>query len=265
MKTKNFCFILIFLIVNVATTYSQVGINTNNPQALLHIKENNANNPNNTEGIIIPRLNNFPTVNPTSNQNGMLFFLNTVNNFYYWNNINGDWIKLETNNNKHYVGEFFGGGIVAYTYDNGRHGLILSLEDLSATGVTWGNRNVTTGAVSAFDGAINTNAILSSGGATATDAAGLCDNYSYGGFTDWYLPASWEFFNIFSNAYAINKILENDGNPSTTGIYHPGKYWTSTETAGDRSRAYAFFTYGNYAIITYKDSNIPRVRAVRVF
>ncbi len=44
--------------------------------------------------------------------------------------------KLNGNNPAHYIGESYGGGIVFYVYDNGRHGLIAATSDQS-TSLVW--------------------------------------------------------------------------------------------------------------------------------
>jgi len=104
----------------------------------------------------------------------------------------------------HYIGELFGGGIVYYVYDNGTHGLIASLDDLDGgSGVAWsGNTSVLIGATaqSFYNGASNTRAMVTQD-ATATKAGTLCDSYSNGGSSDWYLPASWELNLLYNSAY----------------------------------------------------------------
>lgn len=75
---------------------SQVGINTTTPQAQLDITASNSATPLNTDGLLVPRIDNFPATNPTVTQNGMLVYLNTtvgVNNpgFYYWENATTSW------------------------------------------------------------------------------------------------------------------------------------------------------------------------------
>jgi hypothetical protein len=171
----------------------------------------------------------------------------------------------------HYVGELYGGGIVFYVYDNGQHGLIASLDDLDGgSGVAW---SATTGteigasAKSFYDGASNTAAIVAQDG-TAGYAATLCNSYTGGGQTDWYLPASWELNLLYNSAFLINKILENDGDGTTNGFNAQdesptyGGYWSSTEN----DSVYAWYYYfldghsGNYV-----KTSTYRVRAVRAF
>ncbi|MCB0458212.1 MAG: hypothetical protein KDC91_10755, partial [Flavobacteriaceae bacterium] len=75
---------------------SQVGINTTSPNAILDISASNAATPNNTDGILIPKIDAFPAVNPGAAQNGMMVFLTTtigVNTpgFYYWEQATTSW------------------------------------------------------------------------------------------------------------------------------------------------------------------------------
>ncbi len=171
----------------------------------------------------------------------------------------------------HYVGELFGGGIVFYVYNNGANGLIASLDDLDGgSGVAWsGNTSTLIGATaqSFYDGAANTTAMVTQD-ATANKAGTLCDNYTGGSQTDWYLPASWELNLLYNSAFTINTILENDGNGTTNGLNPEnvaptyGNYWRSTEYTSGTAWYYGFGNGDsgyNYKYITY------RVRAVRAF
>ncbi|MCW3162368.1 hypothetical protein [Chryseobacterium oryctis] len=63
---------------------AQVGINSQNPQASLHMEPNNASSPSGKDGILVPRVNNFPT----AQAKGHIVFLtghaSLPDNFYYW-------------------------------------------------------------------------------------------------------------------------------------------------------------------------------------
>ena len=79
--------------------FSQVGINTTNPNAQLDIKSSNQAAPSNTDGILIPKIDAFPVVNPTTAQESMLVYLNMVSagkqpGFYYWDNATTSWKGL---------------------------------------------------------------------------------------------------------------------------------------------------------------------------
>ncbi len=92
------CFIFFFSVFNFVT--AQVGVNTTSPKASLDIQINDAANPTNEDGILIPRIDTFPSSNPTVDQNAMLVYLTTAvgtNNpgFYYWDNATTTWIGLQ--------------------------------------------------------------------------------------------------------------------------------------------------------------------------
>jgi len=166
--------------------------------------------------------------------------------------------------NSHYVGELYGGGIVYYVSDNGQHGLIASLDDLDGgSGVAWSaTDNVEIGATaqSSYNGATNTAAIVAQD-ATASYAATLCNSYTGGSQTDWYLPANWELNLLYNSAFLINTKLENDGDTNTNGLSFGG-YWSSTEYNSGNAWFYNF-SYGNASIDG--KSYTYRVRAVRAF
>jgi len=76
--------------------HAQVGVNTTNPQAQLDITASNSATPSNTDGLLIPRIDNFPATSPTATQQGMLVYLTTtvgvnVPGFYYWDNPTTSW------------------------------------------------------------------------------------------------------------------------------------------------------------------------------
>ena len=172
----------------------------------------------------------------------------------------------------HYVGELFGGGIVFYVYNNGANGLIASLDDLDGgSGVAWsGNTSTLIGATaqSFYDGAANTTAMVTQD-ATANKAGTLCDNYTGGSQTDWYLPAGWELNLLYNSAFYINTILENDGDGTTNGLNPEnvaptyGRYWSSTEHTMYLAWLYSFYDGNSYSNVN--KSATYRVRAVRAF
>ncbi len=77
-----------------ASFTGRIGINEPAPNAKLQISASSETNPNNSDGIIIPRVSAFPIVNPGSAQNGMMVFLTAPLNksgFYYWDNPTTTW------------------------------------------------------------------------------------------------------------------------------------------------------------------------------
>lgn len=71
MKIKKLFLIISFLGFKTISAQTGVGINTDIPNATLEIKAVN----NDSDGIIFPTVNQFSTVEPSTNQNAMLVFL----------------------------------------------------------------------------------------------------------------------------------------------------------------------------------------------
>lgn len=158
----------------------------------------------------------------------------------------------------HSIGELFGGGIVIAVWkENGvEHGLIASLTDLSYVAPYSNYTNVSIGytAQSPTDGQANTSAIITQG--SVYGAGLLCENYSSGGFIDWYLPAAWELYECFKTAYIVNSIL------GTTNGFKFSSYWSSTESSSNY--AYSMNFRIGVIIDNFKGDSY-NVRAVRRF
>jgi hypothetical protein len=90
--------------------------------------------------------------------------------------------KTKLDGSTHVIGEHYGGGIVFYVYDGGRHGLIAAETDQHA-GIQWYNgTNRFTGASGKFinDGAMNTAIIVATQMAdnqSGNFAAKVCSDY----------------------------------------------------------------------------------------
>jgi len=90
--------IFLFLIIPFYS-FPQVGIGTSSPQAQLDIVSDSPDNPNVIDGILIPRINRFPTANPSQEQHGMMVYLardisEYKTGFYFWNNSTKKWENL---------------------------------------------------------------------------------------------------------------------------------------------------------------------------
>lgn len=101
---KYIVFLLFFLCF--AITKAQVGINTTTPNALLDVRSSNQATPSNTDGVLIPKIDVFPAINPTASQQGMMVYLTTATTFsgnpkaigfYYWDNFSSDWVSVGNN------------------------------------------------------------------------------------------------------------------------------------------------------------------------
>ncbi len=90
------CYLLFCNLIN-----AQVGIGTTSPNASLDISSTSITSPSNTDGILIPKMNNFPLTDPTALQDGMLVYATGSGTpdkgFYYWNNTTGNWIPFIDN------------------------------------------------------------------------------------------------------------------------------------------------------------------------
>jgi trimeric autotransporter adhesin len=98
---KKLLFLLAFLL-SIASGNAQVGINTTTPDAQLDIKSSNQATPTNTDGILIPKIDAFPLINPTAAQNSMMVYLTTTSagklpGFYYWDNPSTSWKGVGAN------------------------------------------------------------------------------------------------------------------------------------------------------------------------
>ncbi len=78
---------------------SQVGINNTDPRASLDITATNTATPDITDGILIPRIDDFPVTAPAAAQDGMMVFATgygtPAKGFYYWDNTLTSWIAIE--------------------------------------------------------------------------------------------------------------------------------------------------------------------------
>ncbi|SCY25821.1 tail fiber domain-containing protein [Flavobacterium caeni] len=100
MKKVKPLLLLFFLSIKL---FAQVGINTTTPNAVMDIRSGNAASPTNQDGLLIPKIDVFPVVNPTAAQNGMLVFLTTqaganAPGFYYWEHATAAWKGVGSTN-----------------------------------------------------------------------------------------------------------------------------------------------------------------------
>lgn len=84
------CFII------AAFAQAQVGIGTVNPQAQLDIRSTNQSTPANNDGILIPKIDEYPATNPTAAQDGMMVFATGAGSvskgFYFWDIATTSWV-----------------------------------------------------------------------------------------------------------------------------------------------------------------------------
>lgn len=116
-------------------------------------------------------------------------------------------------------------GVVYRISNGGVHGMIISLDEGYEA---WSTEEITTGANDQYDGAANTNLIISSYDLNNYPAFKWCNNKNIDGITGWYSPSISEIRDILRNTDILNQSLLNNGGVAIInglGYY----YWSSTE------------------------------------
>jgi hypothetical protein len=153
------------------------------------------------------------------------------------------------------VGDAYGGGIIAYIYQNGDPGyssvntpvLISATSDQTLGGrVNWSNSSNLSTEVNLSGanyeklgaGSANTDAIISLYTNTGTYAAKTARDYRGGAYTDWYLPSRDELNKLYINRVVIGSFNTNNSHPVSV-------YWASTEANSSVANGQNFGT-GSY-------------------
>ena len=232
---KNICTLLAAVLLT-ATTYAQIGINNENPDASAALDITST-----TGGLLVPRMTAAERDAITSATQGLIIFCSDCasGEGELQIKLTSSWINLHNGGNVNdplAVGDFYQGGVVFHLFVDGEtgyvagetHGLITAVEDQSS-GIQWRNGSwVTTGATGTAlgTGAANTDAIITAQGATETSyAAGLASAYGGGGYTDWFLPSKDELYKMYTNKATINSTASANGGSD----FANQKYWSSTE------------------------------------
>jgi len=94
MKLLLFCLTVLLSTISIA----QVGIGTTTPSALLDVRSTNQATPANNDGLLIPKVDEFPATSPTAAQDGMMVYVTgsgtPSKGFYYWDNGSTTWLSL---------------------------------------------------------------------------------------------------------------------------------------------------------------------------
>ena len=173
-------------------------------------------------------------------------------------------------NGTHYIGETFGGGIVFYVYDEGKHGLIAATNDQSS-GIKFHNgpNTITRARADGIGAGLNnTTIIIAYQGHYdgSSFASTICNEYSvtetkngisttYGG---WYLPSKYELNLLY---------LKKD----VVAGFANSNYWSSTEYLNPLNPDwgttwYQSFSNGDQLFNTPSQFYLEcRVRAIRAF
>jgi hypothetical protein len=251
---KHF-FTLLAAVLITATTYAQIGINNENPDASAALDITST-----TGGLLVPRMTAAQRDAITATQGLIIFCTDCASGegelqiklTSSWKNTIGDDVNDPP---PPAIGDTYQGGVVFYLDGNGG-GLIAAPSDQSSA--AWGCYGQSIGGTSSAlgTGAANTTAIVSGCSETAI-AARICADLTLGGYTDWFFPSKDE----------LNLMYENIGPGDELGLGDIGNfgsnvYWSSTQV--DSSRAWKQgFTAGFQAFGNKGVSN--NVRAVRAF
>ncbi len=96
MKTLQ----LLLLFLLGSTCFAQVGIGTTAPNAQLDIRSSNQATPGSNDGLLIPKVDEFPATSPGANQDGMMIYVTgsgtPSKGFYYWDNSGPSWVAIAT-------------------------------------------------------------------------------------------------------------------------------------------------------------------------
>ena len=272
---KNICTLLAAVLLT-ATTYAQIGINNENPDASAALDITST-----TAGLLVPRMTKDERGFIDTPATGLIVYqTDGTPGFYYFNGTSweGYYSQAEVDALiaaldaritalEPAVGDVYQGGIVFYILEEGdtgyvageTHGLIAAVAD-QISGIQWrnGNTNQTTEATGTAvgTGSANTDAIISVQGGTETSyAAGLARAYTDGTYTDWFLPSIDELNLMYSNI-GQGSSLGNIGN------FADEYYWSSTENDNDDAWGQNFDFGGQ----DFRNKNFTvNVRAVRAF
>ena len=168
---------------------------------------------------------------------------------------------IEGESSARYVGEEYGGGVVFHVYKDAlgiERGLVVSIINQSSSSTYSDIDNISIGVATTWNGQANTNLMSTQVGATS-GAWKDCNDYTYDGFSDWYLPAVDELSLLWQNRFNINKTLTTI--VGATEIKY-GNYWSSTEYIA--TTAYTFNFYTGYPNDEGKPNPVT-VRAIRQF
>ncbi|MDR1786869.1 MAG: leucine-rich repeat protein [Treponema sp.] len=152
------------------------------------------------------------------------------------------------------------GGILFYVDDTGfisggvtYYYLEAAPADLPGT-YQWGGSYYSCAAGTAVgEGAVNTKTLTAAGHGHEHPAARACEEYSYGGCDDWFLPSIDELNLMYTH-------LKQQG----IGDFSNNQYWSSSVYDSDDGYAlYWYFSYGSYNVAAKNSAYL--VRAIRAF
>ena len=251
-------FTLLAAVLLAATTYAQIGINNENPDASAALDITST-----TGGLLPPRMTTTQR-DAISAAKGLVLF-NTTTNTLQINEgdaTTANWLNLTASTCGLSIGDTHQGGIIFYLDGSGCHGLVAASSDQG--GIQWFGANETYIDTYAYGNGIgsgegNSQAIRRwQGTCSSCYASLLCQDLDLEGKTDWYLPSKYE----------LNLMYENIGQGNVLGLGNVGNfenscYWSSTETS--TNGAWRQYFSGGLQGGNYYKHYTNNVRAVRAF
>ena len=247
-------FTLLAAVLLTATTYAQIGINNENPDASAALDITST-----TGGLLVPRMTEtqrdaiFPAATGL-----MIYQIDGTAGFYYYNG--SSWAEVAATSATYSIGDVVNGGVVFWLDSTGQHGLVCSFSDYP-TSIEWGCYGIDLPNVPNVpsyppngvgaeigDGFNNTNNILKD---CPTAPAALAAR-SYG--PDWFLPSAKELNQMYINKTTLEGV---SGFTAFSNFY-----WSSTEIDND----FAWVQNFNDGLQYYPSKDYTtNVRAVRAF
>ena len=247
-------FTLLAAVLLTATTYAQIGINNENPDASAALDITST-----TGGLLVPRMTETQrdAISPAAT-GLMIYQTNGTVGFYYYNG--SSWAEVAATSATYSIGDVVNGGVVFWLDSTGQHGLVCSFSDYP-TSIEWGCYGIDLPNVPNVpsyppngvgaeigDGFNNTNNILKD---CPTAPAALAAR-SYG--PDWFLPSAKELNQMYINKTTL------EGVSGFTAFRN--FYWSSTEV--DDNTAW-LPDLGNGSQYSLNKDITGSVRAVRAF
>ena len=252
-------FTLLAAVLLTATTYAQIGINNENPDASAALDITST-----TGGLLVPRMTETQrdAISPAAT-GLMIYQTDGTAGFYYYNGIS--WGEVGATSTTYSIGDIVNGGVVFWLDSTGQHGLVVAFSDVAIgpIGVDWGcvgtdlpnvlnvpyNGGYPLGLGAEIgDGFNNTNDILQD---CPTAPAALAAR-SLG--AQWFLPSAKELNQMYINKTTLEAV--------SGFTAFSNSYWSSTEY----DFQYAWVqVFSNGIQFNGGKGNTTNVRAVRAF
>ncbi len=158
-------------------------------------------------------------------------------------NINNDLLTSSTFTSEpstsvetHYVGESFGGGIVYYVDDEGKHGIITTIIDKSTRKQHKSETFILTNAArdGIATGEFNTDRLNAMTGKGETDDQ-VVENYRDANLSDWHLPTRYDLIKLYRNRAVIGGYTEFANGWKSTEVSSVNEWYRSFITGGEFS------------------------------